>query len=147
MTLVMTLLSCNRSSKISRDVLETELFVPTCKIMTSAFFFNIRIMWWLISTNLEPLKSWTFTKRFLLNLFSLIPVIIESTIITQIPTGDVLLISLGETSLVVEILSESSLLAAFCKRLNCWNLFVCSQLSVYEFWWSLWECLHSPLYI
>ena len=129
-TLVMTLLSCNRSSKISRDVLETEL-----KIMTSVFFFNIRIMWWLISTKVEPLKSWTFTKRFLLHLFN------AGTKQRRMFNF------LGETSLVVEILSESSLLTAFWKRLNCWNFFVCSQLSVYYFWWSLWECLHSPLYL
>ena len=46
---VMTLLSCNRSSRISHNILETESFVPTCKIITSGFFFNIGITWWLIS--------------------------------------------------------------------------------------------------
>ena len=73
----MALLSCNRSSRISRYVLETQPFFPTCKIITSGFFFNIGIMWWLISAKVAPL-------RFLLSLFSSIPVIIESPTITQV---------------------------------------------------------------
>ena len=67
----MTLLSCNRSSRISRNVLETESFLPpTCKIMTCGFFFKIGIMWWLISAKLTPLKSFTFTKRFWPRMFN-----------------------------------------------------------------------------
>ena len=46
--------------------------------MPSDFFFNIAIMWWLLSAKVAPLKSCTFTKRFLLRLFSPIPVIIVS---------------------------------------------------------------------
>ena len=74
----MALLSCNWSSRISIDVLVTESFIPTCKIMTSGFFFKIRIIWWLISTKVAPLVSCPFTKQFLLSLFSSTPVIIVS---------------------------------------------------------------------
>ena len=38
--LVMTHLSCSKSLRILRDVLETGLFVPTCKIMTAGFFIT-----------------------------------------------------------------------------------------------------------
>ena len=41
--LVMTLSSCRRSSRMSHDVLETNSFVSTCKIITSGFFFKIGI--------------------------------------------------------------------------------------------------------
>ena len=62
--LVMALLSCNRSSRISGGVLKTELLVSTCKMMTSGFFWRIGIMWWLISAKVAPLKSCTFTTQF-----------------------------------------------------------------------------------
>ena len=70
-------------------------------------------MWWLISAKVAPLKSCTFTKRFLLSLFSSIPVIIEIPTITQVPAGHVCLVALGEASFIVQLSSETSLLAAF----------------------------------
>ena len=78
-------------------------------------------MWCLISAKVTPLKSCTFTKRFLLSLFSAIPVIIESPTITQVPAGHVCLISLGEASFIVQFSLETSLLLAFWKRSNCWR--------------------------
>ena len=141
--LVITLLSCKKSSRISCDVLETKSFVPTCKIMTSGFF-KIAIMWWLISTNIEPIKSCTFTKQFLRSFFSSIPVIIEFSAITPVSAGRVCLFSLGEESLNVQFLSETSLLAAFWKRSNCWHLSVVSYPFVY-FWWAYGN-VGSPLY-
>ena len=113
-------LICNRSLRISRDVVETE-FVPTCKIMTFGFFFKIGIMWWLTSAKVAPLKSCTFTKRFLQGLLSSIPVKIESSTITQIPGGQLCLTCLGEASFTVQFSSEISLLFAFWKRSNCWR--------------------------
>ena len=92
----MTVLSCSRSLRISHGVLEIESFIPTCKSMTPGFFFKIEIMWWLISVKVTSLKSCTFTKRFLISLFSSIPVIIESPTKTQVPAGHVCLISLDE---------------------------------------------------
>ena len=105
-------LICNKSLRISRDVLETE-FVPTCRIMTFGFFFKIGIMWWLISAKVAPLKSCTFTKRFLLGLFLLIPVKIESSTKTQVPAGQLCLTCLGEASFTVQFSLEISLLFAF----------------------------------
>ena len=62
-------------------------------------------MWWLIYAKVAPLKSCTFTKRFLLSLFSLIPVITESPTLTQVPAGHV---CLGEALFIVEFSSETS---------------------------------------
>ena len=70
----MTLLSYEKSSRILRDVVKTESFVPKCNIMTSGFF--------LTPAKVTPLKSCTFTKRFLLSLFASTLVIIESATIT-----------------------------------------------------------------
>ena len=108
----MALLSCNRWSRISRGVLEKEPFVPTCNIIISGFFFKIGIKCWLIIAKVAPLKSCTFTKRFLLRIFSSIPVIIKSPTITQVLAGHVCLISLGEASFIVQFSLETSLLAA-----------------------------------
>ena len=65
--LVMTPLSCNRSSRISRDIGD-RVNRRNIKNMTSGFFFKIGIMWWLVSAKVAPLKSCTFAKRSLLNL-------------------------------------------------------------------------------
>ena len=65
--LVMALLSCNRSSTISRDIGD-RVNRRNIKNMTSGFFFKIGIMWWLVSAKVAPLKSCTFAKRSLLNL-------------------------------------------------------------------------------
>ena len=119
--LVMALLCCNRSSRIPCDVLETRSFIPICKIMTSGFIFQIGIMWWLIFAKVTPLKSYTFTKRFLLSLFSSIPVIIESPTRIYVPAGHACLISWREASFIVQFSSETSLLVAFWKRSNCWR--------------------------
>ena len=78
--IVMALLRWRKWSRISLNILNTKSFVPKCNIMWFGFFFKIGKMYWLTFTKIAPLKSCTFTRRFLQNLFSSIPVIIVSPI-------------------------------------------------------------------
>ena len=121
----MTLLSCSKSLRISRDVIETQSFVTTCKIMTSSFFYKIGITWWLISAKVAPLKSCTFTKQFVLSLFSSISVIIESPTIMQVAAGHVCLISSGQGSFIVQFLSDRNFTSCcFLKKIELLTLFL-----------------------
>ena len=113
--------------------------------MTSSFFFKIGIMCWLISAKVARLKPCTFTKRFLLSLFSLIPVITVSHYNegTRRPRK---LNFLGRWVTYCQIFIRNFTACCFLKKYQLAIAFVvCSQLSVRWFYWSLPVCLHRHL--
>ena len=74
--------------KISLDVDDGASFVPTWIIRWLGFFREIWVMWWFISSTVDPGKCRAFTLRpFPHNVSSITPFITESPIITIVPLG------------------------------------------------------------